>query len=729
MKTIVVFSIGIAILSASTGFSFASPPVVFWASDPVLPNDTVMAIGANMAQVQSVSVARLPDDVVAGVISAEQPKSLSWVVIKPLQVNATSCKFVVPANWKPGVYRYRLNAPAGDSPIQPINSPDVWWKQGDLGDDASPGGWLRVFGKCLNIGGTSRIELRSQIGRPILLKAAPSDGYSLQFSIPESLQPGSYAVRIHNGAGGNAAWSAAGTLNVRKPSPWPQNIYNVMDFYGASAEAEIERTTGKGSAAVDRTDAINAALKKAASNGGGIVFFPEGSYSYKGVLEVPANTVLRGAGMGLVSVWWGAGGYALDGGSNQRRLDDNYGAPPNLIAGGAYGLEDMTVILPRQYDVGISSGDNFEMQRVRIRVDRFWIRPGQREDGTTLRIGSNCRVTDCDILGKGVIFQFNSCHDDIIARNTISAGKSPFALERADGLIVEDNRVTSLDPTAYINLNNEGRDIYYARNHHEAEYSQQSDFSWTFDGYGVAYQGVVGAVDGVHLTLAKDPTYPSWASEISPIWHRAIVAILQGTGMGQYRFVASNNGRSIQIDKPFDISPDSTSVISIIPYRGHVLLIGNHFEDAGWVNLGYGTSVDVIAAGNSLYRVGQFLNLGLRDDDGVLPSWYVQFLNNDIYEGQTLEQTTGDERNGAVFSGTSTMGAVHRRTHYHADNGGVIDVGGNALDVVVEHNKLDNRRNTIKVDSDTNGVVVRSNKFVGAPHYGGDGLSKAMLAP
>ena len=61
--------------------------------------------------------------------------------------------------------------------------------------------------------------------------------------------------------------------------------------------------------------------------------------------------------------------------------------------------------------------------------------------------------------------------------------------EGSDGLIVEDNDFVSLDPTAYVNLSNEGRNVYYARNRHESQYTQQSDFSWTFDGGGVAYQG------------------------------------------------------------------------------------------------------------------------------------------------------------------------------------------------------------------------------------------------
>ena len=206
-----------------------------------------------------------------------------------------------------------------------------------------------------------------------------------------------------------------------------------------------------------------------------------------------------------------------------------------------------------------------------------------------------------------------------------------------------------------------------------------------------------------------------------------MVCVLSGRGTGQYRFVTSNAGRAWQIDRPFDVAPDAASVVSIVPFRGRVLLVGNHFEDAGWVNLGYGTSLDVVCAHNALYRVGALLNLGLRDPDGVLPSWYVQYLDNDVYEGKTLVQTTGDERNANVFSGTSTRGAVHRRLHLHADNSGNLDVGGNATDVIMEHCRLDDARSAFSVGSDTGGVLLRGNVFAGSPHYGGDGLGKAVV--
>jgi hypothetical protein len=710
------------------GLIMQNAPHVFWASDPVLPNDTVMAVGEGMSGVTKAQLSRLPDTAPTGAISTNGPQAASWQDVEPLQVTPRSVKFVVPAAWKAGVFACRLAAGAAVSKTFLVNAPDPWWLQGDSGDGAAPGGWVRIFGKSLNFGGRSSVMLRDTGGKSTLLPVTTKEGTSLSLVLPKTLAPGSYSVFVHNGTGGNAAWAKAGVLQVRLPDAWPQQVFNVMDFYGAKADAEIEKGVGKWSPALDRTEAIQAALKKAKDNGGGVVYFPEGTYAIDGQLVVPPHTTLRGAGMGLVILWWGKKGFGLDGGSSERRLDDTSTTPPNLITGGEFRVEDLSLYTPRKYDSVIVAGDNFRMQRVRVRVDRYWIRSGEREEGTTVLMGNGSRVTDCDLLGKGVVFALSSGRNILIARNRVMAGKSPFSLQRSDGVIIEDNEVVSLDPTAYINLSNEGRNLYYARNRHESFFVQQSDFSWTFDGYGVAYQGKAASVDGTHVTLAKDPTYPQWAGESDSIWRRAVVCVIEGKGTGQYRFVTANKGRNWEIDRPFDVAPDAASTISVVPFRGRVLLVGNRFEDASWVNLGYGTSIDVLFTHNSLYRAGALLNYGLRDPDGTLPSWFVQYLDNDIYEGHTMVQTTSDMRNGNVFSGPATRAAIHRRQHLHGDNSGSFDVGGNASDVIMEQCKLENPRSRFTVGKETSGVLLRNNVFpAGITRYSGEGISQAVV--
>jgi|GEM_PF-1183399 len=723
-----------------TDTSFNSPSV-YWVGQPTRPDETVMIVGANLGNVRKVRVALLRDKPFSPpsirVNPESVPGSLPWKEVSPLHISEICMKFVIPKDFGYGVYLCQLIAGEHDMPVIRINAPDVWWMQGDEGSSATSGGWLRIFGRCmanslLHSNASARDEtgayptsdfpiqpkrpkqspsmicLRGVDGRDRYIKARSYDPWSISCDLSEEVEPGAYTVIVHNGHGGEFGWVMAGSIEVQPRRAENKTVYNVMDYYGANAKQEMLRTLPKGSISVDRTDAVSSALKKAQANGGGIVFFPAGVYTLRTPLNIPPNTVLKGEGMGLVTLWWGTGNMALDGGSNRRRLTakDRIN-PPVMISGDRYAIEDLTLIMPRMYQTGVVTGNGFRMRRVRVRVDRYWIRSGERENGLLLQLGDNSQVTDCDIVARGVAM--TSGTGLVMARNRIIAGKSNLDLAHSDGVIVEDNVMISLDPTAYINLSGEGRNVYYSRNRHEAFYAQQSDFSWTFDGVAQAYLGRIALVHGVDIELGEDPKYPDWAKEDSPLWRRSVVCVLEGKGEGQYRYVVENRGRMWKVDRPFSIPPDSSSVISIIPYRGNVMLIGNRFEDAGWVNLGYGSSFNVIGANNQTFRVGEMLNLGLRNPDGVMPSWYVQYHDNDIREGDTMVQSMGDMRNPNIFSGSVTRFCVHRGQHIHADNYGKIDIGGNANNVIVEDCILDNPSGAIQVDENTSGVLLRRN--------------------
>lgn len=720
----------------------ADPYTVYWVSQPTRQNETVMIVGANLGNLRKVRLALLKDKPFVPPIhisnSARLPHTLAWKEILPLQNSEICVKFVIPNDIGYGIYLCQLISDDHPEVSVTINAPEVWWRQGDEGENATAGGWLRIFGRCLanpikhsqssGKGGSvtypenafpisahhinpsaSIVCLRDSNGKDRLIKARSDDTWSVYCDLNSDVPAGSYAVLLHNGHGGEYGWAYGGSINVNPQPQAKSHIINVMDYYGTNATREALRTLPKGSPPVDRTDAVSSALKQAQGYGGGIVYFPAGVYTLRNPLNIPPNTMLKGEGMGLVTIWWGTGNMALDGGSNRRRLTakDELN-PPVMISGDHYGIEDITLILPRKYKIGLVTGDGFRMRRVRVRVDRYWIRSGERENGLLLQLGNDSQVTDCDIVARGVAM--TSGKGMLIARNRIAAGKSNLDLAHSDGVIVEDNVMISMDPTAYINLSGEGRNVYYSRNRHEAFYAQQSDFSWTFDGVAQAYLGRIASVHDVEIELAEDPKYPNWAHEDSPLWRRSVVCILSGKGEGQYRHVVGNKGRSWKMDRPFAILPDSQSIISIIPYRGNVLVTGNRFEDAGWVNMGYGSSFNVIGACNETYRAGEMLNLGLREPNGVMPSWYVQYHENDIREGDTLVQSNGDMRNPQLFSGSVTRFCLHRGQHIHADNWGGIGIGGNAEDIVVENCIIDNPNGAIRVDADTRGVLVRGNR-------------------
>ena len=130
----------------------AETPRIFWASDPVRPDETVLVQGSDFEGAK-VEVSRLAD-------GGQEAKARAQAM-EVLQGSASSLKFIVPADWEQGVYALKVTGKDGKASKEwLINSPDVWWTQGDEGEAATPGGWLRAFGKALNFGGKTVLRHR-----------------------------------------------------------------------------------------------------------------------------------------------------------------------------------------------------------------------------------------------------------------------------------------------------------------------------------------------------------------------------------------------------------------------------------------------------------------------------------------------------------------------------------------------------------------------------------------
>jgi len=178
--------------SVSTGTLDASKtlPSIFWVSDPVQPGEVVMVEGANWGDSPRIELGWLRDDK-PGQPAVGAPAIQKSAVLTPLQVTPSSVKFLVPADWKSGVYSFQVSADDARSAPELVNAPDPWWQQGDWGKEASPGGWLRVFGKCLSLNGNATVALQSA-GKTLILTPIQQDQWSMNISLPENIVAGEY---------------------------------------------------------------------------------------------------------------------------------------------------------------------------------------------------------------------------------------------------------------------------------------------------------------------------------------------------------------------------------------------------------------------------------------------------------------------------------------------------------------------------------------------------------
>ncbi len=711
----------LAVLFAAAS-AFAAPQV-FWASDPIRPGETVLVRGAGFGERPSVAVARLADG------AAGAPAKLAWPegakAAKVVQPSDVSLKFAVPGDLANGVLAYRVTA-RGESVSGLLNQPALWWAQGDRGPAATPGGWLRLFGKNLAWGAGTTVTVAFD-GRQRDTLRAEGDAYGVKLAVPGDLPPGDHQLRLHSGLGGAAAWSEPLRVQIVAPDPWPATIFNVKD-YGAD-----------GTGLRDDTAAIRAALAQAKAAGGGVVYFPRGRYQATDTLYIPPRTVLRGENEALACVFW-----------------PDVEKPPSAWIVGTYqfGIEQLSFYCSN-YDrfltantSGPNAGDVF-LRHVRVRanvyrghitpeeVDKRW-RQGLKVGfggGYWLLVlgGRNIAISDCDLYSSSCTYSLTEPRGARIERNILGSGRwGGGGVFGGDGVIIEGNRFVGCDLQSWGAAGGLGfgnlEHVLLARNTFALQHGGDRE-PITSDASGEVYSGPLAGADADGITLPKPP------KDTGSRWLGAAVYVLSGKGEGQWRKLAGFDGARLKVDRPWDVVPDATSVVAVTWLLRQWLLLDNEFTDTGMAIQLYGNALEHICAGNRSTRTAGFHNFGM-NYAGAEPSWYVQWFDNEILEGNLYSadhdnhRLTGDAHLGTYgligpnWKVPIVLGTIMRRNRLH--NNASIVLGTElpngkvtpgtrtdplVCDSVVENNLVEHSDVGIYLFQTTRGTCLVGNRF------------------
>ena len=546
-------------------------PIVFWASQPALPGETVYLQGHLLEAGSVVEVAELagePGPVPGGVSAEATYRQLRFRPIAAIEPVSTSLKFALPEDdtdpdhQTHRVYAYRVRNEQGSSAVHRLNDPRVWWVQGSGGfRKGIAGEWLRVNGSCLDFEAGTRAALvpAGSDGRPLALEYVTGTVYSAEFLLPGRLEPGDYSLYLHNGLGGPGAWSEAAAVEIVRP-PWREKVFALGDYAedlsieGRTYSPGIVYTQNEGNE-TDRSFAR--AIAAAAGDGGGVVLVPKGHYQMNQTLVLPPGVILKGEHRDLVTLDWGDRPVAL----------------PALIQGvRRFGVEDLSIVAGNHRD-GIAvegrqkpgRGD-VRIRRVLIKLDRM--SPVTRRNFTedeikenyqkrlwidrsgALRLsGDNIEVSNCDIMtvpsvknaaaiylerargayisGNKVLSSFRTsiyikgCENVVFTDNEITGGffigthhTVVFANEddpvepAADGTFVEQPFLrTDMDKNVY--LNPFVRNVYISRNKVRHALLEDSEIT-TLDSHypqGI-YFGKIEKAEGSQVILAGDTMHP-----------------------------------------------------------------------------------------------------------------------------------------------------------------------------------------------------------------------------
>ena len=615
----------------------------FYASSPTQANETFLLLGGPAPSMLSTAYIR----VCAG--------TSNCTFLLNEQPTAVSAKAVLPASLPLDVFSAASCTSAEASSCAPpsalVNAPRVAWQQGDA-DEASATqdtGYVRLFGTALafsppplsqcvptlqGASGAAGAQLSllpaAGGGAPIPLSLSFASCFAITAPIPASTPPGDYILQLSNGlpSCGLVNASASGAtllLRVVPPAPWPTQVFDVVAM-----------------------GSVWAALAAAAANDGGTVFFPRGRYVFdenSTLNAIPPRTTLLGEGTDLVELYW------KDMAAGPRRGNNLTSMVQGLS--GNFALRNLTLYVQGNYSVPVISDGGFDglvVAGVIVRANPYYmmLEPvNQSFHGRSMAVGSGfnsgaavgvsgCRwaVTDSDLLGGSHAIDifvsdaptswYQRPCNGLLARSTLVGGFGMYRLEGARGVILEDNVMRggglnsfgSWMSTYYAKATS---GIYFARNRVESVMGGDRELL-SFDGGGGAYLGGVASTsaDGLVLTLSGDPVFAGYIPPGPKLFNytEAAVCVLEGAGAGQVGRVASNDwapggtNKSWALQTPFAVPLDSTSVISIVPFRGDVIITANTFTDGGAIQL-YAMAIGVVVSENVATRASRFMSWGL----------------------------------------------------------------------------------------------------------------------
>lgn len=402
-------------------------PTITWASEPVQPGETLLLAGDDF------------DPSCSAILSTMTPSIPSTTrTVQAVDGHATSnsLKFLLPSDLPADVFALNLTCASGStSAAHLLNTAKPWWVQGDAGDTATPGGWLRVSG--LNVAWLSpatlavRTRVRESareihsypprspdfqsalaaliaaesdaantLPEPSYLMLTPCQGggssplvlqpvlanatqFSVFVPIPSDTPPGCYNISTSNGRGvGERGFFTPVDSFTGPETPHTTSITIVAPTPWPSTTVRILNctlpmafnSTGTSSPLTTSDGDVAAALATLGAAGGGTLAFGPGTFFLASPIILPPYTALVGAGAGSTVLQFAEYTPAS--------------APPALIAlndtaaaallpsgTAAWAVKDLSIVVTafHYHVIAVSNfTDGWALERVTMRANAFF---------------------------------------------------------------------------------------------------------------------------------------------------------------------------------------------------------------------------------------------------------------------------------------------------------------------------------------------------------------------
>ena len=681
-------------------------PQVFHNSGTVYPNETAMLYGWNFDLNTTVEIS---------CINGEE--RVDTQTVTPSQITKNSVKFVIPETYQFGIYGVKVKNASGASSEIVLNRADPWWFMGDSYDKATAGGWIKIMGKTLSFGNAS-VTLKSESGE-IHPTITEQDEYGIRFAVSENTAPGTYDIIVNNGLGGGMPVSFD-TVEIEAKTVLSRTKYDVSQY-------KVKNN--------DYTEVIQNALNLASGNGG-CVYFPAGRYGISKQIVIPEGVSLEGEGKGLVSLYF---------------IPDSAMPNPIFAATDNFEIKNIDIYVQGDHNNILAARNNFKLIDCTFRVNAYYHHVGLNKTGGSYSYshatkdvgdlgfavfitGDRFEINGCDILCSGQPLELRGATYGIITNNVFAAGKNPYQAYGIVKVMWENNTFR----TNGLYSNGMGMSLYYNSAASYFNYFKGNTFrdfyggdreALTFDGHGTAFLGGSESVEGSRMTLTSEPTWGNKTKDMIEFWdmglyrrdndrewHGVTVYILDGKGAGQSRNLVGCDGRTIELDKAWDINPDENSVISIGKFNGRDIFDKNTFTDVGPSVQIYPPGYGCIISRNTIRRAVSANAGGQITNNRVEPNWFSEFVDNVVEQGNAWANEsfllhaygTNDINNMPI-----ARGHIFRRNILK--NNATIRFQGAIADIITEGNSISNSPMGIYIRNRQNNCpqdyILRNNTF------------------
>lgn len=611
-----------------------SSNTVFWTSRENAPGQSVLLAGAFTDATKNVRIAAIPP----GTTDWQTLVKAATTVVPTTQQATTGLSFMVPSSLPAGVYGFQIEDPSAPPVLGLANVPALNWAIGvpattdaraalqhqvyDCG--VEPGGTLRVFGK--NFMASNQIILQSSNGVGYSLKPAKIDSNSVAAVVPSNLAPGVYLVWV-----GNTPWDAtsspAAQITVYPPPTW--------------AVSNFACSTLVGDGVTDNTKRLQQCLDGYAPIPGSqelaYIAIPAGTFVLSGGITAHSFEVLVGSSSAKTSF-----------------LGRPQKAPPSawFTIPQYFGMANLSLLAPASPNLLLSSGsltgDPLTSGHLFFNNVNFASTAGAFNPNEVMFLVAG---PDIQVYNSSFLSNANQDFDVYFGDGAVVSGNQ-FIVNNWTGLDIQDSQNVIFENNLTNSQNTIGqgigglsggsglsisrgnsawgqsalsRDVYIGYNTFQNMGSQTQQVVLN-DGDGGSYYGPIASSTANTATLAADPWW-AWMGTTNP--QAASMAIVAGTGVGQYSFLQSYNGRTITVATPWKVLPDATSVVVISQYELNMTWANNTMTNTLGTSFVLSDALESVIEDNKLINSGAGIYISAFGPYGG-PASYGPIMNTDV---------------------------------------------------------------------------------------------------